>query len=746
MANRPPQASKYPSNPSVPSPLNPSGSRDRGSGGSGRSSRQQAAPPSSYGGYSQGGGLAPAAMSSPSAVLNTIGTAILHTGKAGAIDVDEDDEGQAQQRRLVVMNAGLPEESDSDDDGGGRPKRQQPANLQAPMNPNSPLPDFAPPTMDRRPTFIPSKKLGPAGDDAGSGGGGGTGSLNRGQFSDGYGYGQSSGGQGNGRQAGKGGKPGLPPKSTSVPPPSAIPGSSSPPIPATQTGSTTPSAPGQGKPPIPFGMVSKTPAYEQVQRIKRMINAANRLPPERELEKDERLDQAFLELTSLCNDGNAEAQYYLAREFGKDEKWEEALKYFIVASRAGHVPSAYQAGLCFENRRGFDAYNPTYVSKMYNQAAAAGYLPALYRMSDSTVRPGVASACQQMAKGLEKEDEAEVDGDYLTALLEVAGEGGFPKARFRLGQIFEQGLYNVVPDPHRAYRYYRKAADHLDGDAMYRLAVIFEKGELTATIDPPRAFRYYARASERGIVAAVCRMGEIFEQGELGANENITQALKCFKDAAHRGSIEAMHHLARIHQDGLHGTNRGPEGALEAFNKGARKHKPEALHALGTIFEKGQYGVSANPEQAVSYFEQAAERGSYKAMIRLGKIYEFGEFGRAVDVNRAVSFYKAASDGGDALGHFLLAGWYYTGNSWLVKKSAEDAFKLLKKAVAGGCLEGAEYRLGSFYEHGTGTEADMDSAVALYRSAAQRGDPSAVRKLNQLGLSLTGGAPLANGR
>ncbi|KAJ3336629.1 hypothetical protein HDU93_002421 [Gonapodya sp. JEL0774] len=619
MSSRPSSSSKYPSNPSVPSPLNPqSGSsrdrdRDRGSGGtSGRSSRQQPVQSPVYGGG--GGGLAPSAMTSPSAVLNTIGTAILHTGKAGAIDVDEDDDGQANQRRLVVMNAGLPEESDSDEEGSGRTR---------------------------------------------------------------------------------------------------------------------------------------------VQKIKRAINAANKLPPEREEDKDQRLDAAFLELTTLCNEGNAEAQYYLAREFGKDEKWEEALKYFIVASRkiiifvgtkAGHVPSAYQAGLCFENRRGFDAYNPTYVTKMYNQAAAAGYLPALYRMSDPSIRPGIASACLQMSKGLEKEDEADVDGDYLTALMEVGGEGGFHKARFRLGQIFEQGLYGVVPDPHRAYRYYRKAADHLDGDSMHRLAVIFEKGELTANVDPARAFRYYARASERGIVAAVCRMGEIFEKGELGANQNITQALKCFKDAAHRGSVEAMHHLARIHHEALYGvSSKGPDGALEAFNRAAKKNKPEALYALGTIYEKGQYGVIPNTEQAVAYFEQAAEKGSLKAMIRLGKIYEFGEFGRVVDVNRAVSYYKAASEGGDALGHFLLAGWYYTGNSWLVKKSAEDAFRLLKRAVAGGCLEGAEYRLGSFYEHGNGTEVDMDTAVALYRSAAQRGDPSAIRKLSQMGLSISGAA-VVNGR
>ncbi|KXS12816.1 HCP-like protein [Gonapodya prolifera JEL478] len=496
-----------------------------------------------------------------------------------------------------------------------------------------------------------------------------------------------------------------------------------------------PAAPGTGNPPVPFGLQVRTPAFEQLAMVQQAISDANELPPERESEKEKRLDQAWVELSGLLRNGNLEAQYFLALEFAKDSKWDEALKLFIMAARNGHAPSAYQAGLCFEHRRGHSTPNSSYARKMYSQAASVGYLPALYRLVEPNIRPGVGASCMRAATELQRREEG-VDGDYLAVLLETAGEAGYINAWTRLGNIFEHGLYRVVPDPVKSYRFYRKAAERMDGEAMYRLAVIFEKGELTALVDVQRALKYYARAAERGVVGAMNRMGEVVEHGQLGVGQDIPQALQRYKEAAKKGSLDAMHHLARIQAGGLYGVGGGSESALAVFQKASSENNADATFALGSIFEKGQYGIPANIAESLNNYVKAADLGSAKAMIRLGRAHELGNLGFTVDVNRAVSYYKAASDMGDVKAQFLLAGFFLTGGSWMVRKSPEEAFKLVKKAVDGGCTE-AEYRLGRLYESGTGTPVNMEKAMLLFRSAAQRGDSSALRKLNDLASPFT---------
>ncbi|KAJ3338844.1 hypothetical protein HDU93_008979 [Gonapodya sp. JEL0774] len=557
--------------------------------------------------------------------------------------------------------------------------------------------EFAPPSLELRPTFNTSGTLGRVADEA----------L------------PASAQQTPPGLTAMGQPLGNPPVAPAIEPPVST-------IPASPFSPTYPPGPGTGNPLVPFGLLVRTQAYEQLAKVQRAITDANELPPERENEKEKRLDETWLELTQLSTAGNVEAQYFLALEFGKDSKWDEALKLFIQASRNGHAPSAYQAGLCFEHRRGYSTPQPALASRLYAQAAELGYLPALYRLVGTSLRPGVASSCMQIAKELERRDDDDVDGDYLGALLETAGEAGYIKAWYRLGQIFERGLYGVVSDPLKAYRFYRKASDRLDPEAMYRLAVVFENGELTALVDGQRALKYYARSAERGDVAAMNRMGEILEKAQLGVIRDIPKALERYEGAARKGSADAMHNLARIKSEGLYGFASSPEQALRVFELAPGEH-PDALHALGVIFEKGQYATPVDIDRAIAYHIRAADLGSTKALIRLGRMYELGELGRPKDVNRAASYYRTAAEKGDAKGQFLLAGYYATGVSWLVKESPEQTFKLLKKAVAGGCVE-AEYRLGRMYERGGGTPVDKDKAMFLFRQRLHYGSIDTIEK------------------
>jgi len=125
---------------------------------------------------------------------------------------------------------------------------------------------------------------------------------------------------------------------------------------------------------------------------------------------------------------------------------------------------------------------------------------------------------------------------YDLALKEIRKElGTNPEAQFLIAQMYEKGL-GIVQNPHRAIKWYARAAASGDLDASYALGSLFESGaggELPKNYSESR--RWFQRSAERGHANSQFRLGAMLNIGRGGA-KNRTEALAWVAVAQESGS------------------------------------------------------------------------------------------------------------------------------------------------------------------------------------------------------------------
>ncbi|MEQ9815103.1 MAG: tetratricopeptide repeat protein [Azospirillaceae bacterium] len=174
------------------------------------------------------------------------------------------------------------------------------------------------------------------------------------------------------------------------------------------------------------------------------------------------------------------------------------------------------------------------------------------------------------------------------------------------------------------------------------------------------------------------------------------------------------------------------EGSYEAAAEGYRRALaltayPAAENNLAALYRDG-LGVAYSAAEALRLFEASAAAGFAADQYNLGDEYEDGELVKA-DLGEAVRYYMLAADQGYAPAQYRLGVMHFDGVG--VAADIERAHDLILAAYEGGYADAA-YSLGYLYEFGIVVEADLDRAVALYREAAARGVPNAVRALEEL--------------
>lgn len=107
----------------------------------------------------------------------------------------------------------------------------------------------------------------------------------------------------------------------------------------------------------------------------------------------------------------------------------------------------------------------------------------------------------------------------------------------------------------------------------------------------------------------------------------------------------------------------------------------------------------------------------------IGTIFENGIMVKK-DINKAVYWYERAAEQGDDLALSNLADILRKGSQGY-PKDLKRAFELYKRCG----LPYAHYRVGEFYEHGWGTEKNIEEAKRYYRLAYKERHALAVKKL-----------------
>lgn len=131
----------------------------------------------------------------------------------------------------------------------------------------------------------------------------------------------------------------------------------------------------------------------------------------------------------------------------------------------------------------------------------------------------------------------------LKATLTKAAKGD-AQAQFQLGGIYEFGGEEVVADPAKAAKWYRKAAEHGLPRAQYNLARLYADGQGVPQ-DYRQAFHWLRKAAAQNYVLAWNRLGVMCERGKGVAHDDV-EACKWFSLAANQQNIAAVVNLEKL--------------------------------------------------------------------------------------------------------------------------------------------------------------------------------------------------------
>lgn len=311
--------------------------------------------------------------------------------------------------------------------------------------------------------------------------------------------------------------------------------------------------------------------------------------------------------------------------------------------------------------------------------------------------------------GIDEQDYAEAVKWYRKA-----AEQGNVDAMNSLGVCYYEG-YGVAQDYAEAVKWFRRAEREGNTSALYHLGKCYALGT-GVTQDYPKGMYYYRKAAEQGIAAAQAFL-DIFDPRGNGITP--AEAVEWYRKAADQGNATAQYNLGQYYEDG-NGVAQDYTEAVKWYRKAAEYGNSDAQLALGLCYEEGK-GVTQNYTEAVKWYRKAAEQGDAVAQNNLGVCYYYGN-GVAQDYAEAVKWYRKAAEQGNANAQCELGLCYFWGEG--VTRDYAKAVKWFRKAAEQGDSD-AQGNLGECYHSGYGVAQDDTEAVKWFRKAAEQGNADA---------------------
>jgi TPR repeat protein len=250
-----------------------------------------------------------------------------------------------------------------------------------------------------------------------------------------------------------------------------------------------------------------------------------------------------------------------------------------------------------------------------------------------------------------KADEAIIKGKeyyraakYRTALpfFQESAKYGSGEAMTFLGWIYYNNGLGVIRDYAEAVRWYRKAADAGNAQAMHNLGYMYHRGQ-GVTQDYAEAAYWYRKAADAGNSDGMTNLGWIYKDG-LGMTQDYAKAAYWYRKAADAGNAQAMYNLGHMYRDGL-GVTQDYAKAAYWYRKAADAGNEWGMGHLGVMYRDGR-GVTQDYAKAAYWYRKAADAGNEYAMMNLGWMYDNGK-GMTQDYAKAAYWYRKAADAGN---------------------------------------------------------------------------------------------------
>lgn len=164
-----------------------------------------------------------------------------------------------------------------------------------------------------------------------------------------------------------------------------------------------------------------------------------------------------------------------------------------------------------------------------------------------------------------------------------------------------------------ALRWFRKAADLGNADAMMGMSWIFGNGRGVPK-DEPTALRWRKMSAEHGNPVAMTVIAYGYEQGE-GVTQDYAEAMRWYRKAADRDDASAKWSIGQLFENGK-GVAQDYAEAMRWYRRAANGGYTFAMWSIGILYEYGR-GVPKDEAQAREWMKKAAATGNIPANMWL---------------------------------------------------------------------------------------------------------------------------------
>ncbi|KAK4509315.1 uncharacterized protein ATC70_007666 [Mucor velutinosus] len=414
--------------------------------------------------------------------------------------------------------------------------------------------------------------------------------------------------------------------------------------------------------------------------------------------------------------------YLYMHGYGVDKDTVEGLKWLSDAADKGDGDAAYEIGIHLTDKQ--DDVLSQEICRRFQQGVLAGHAGCMREL-----------ACVLLA---EEMDQSFLDEDYdggaeILGLLQTASQLGDAKAMYRLGQAYEHGLGDVIPekDLDKALQHYISAAEANHEEAMLKAGEILG----SAIGRHEEAIQWFQKAVEEfdNIQAKVMLISYSFQGMSTESNE---QQLDLESNINDSRNFEQLQKLVDSEVNSVDQKTRSVvnTGNQEAQTKSKRDGLGLAFYILGQCLELGR-GTPVNLPLAKEWYHRSVHMSeNVDAMWRLGVIY--GEL--EDDYTNALQWYQSAAEKGKHRESHFQLGIFHLHGIADVEVNLAVAKKHFSKAAEQGHPK-ATYELGRIVWY---KDADHLYGYELFKVAAQQLHvPAALRELGNLshtGFSLHG--------
>lgn len=259
------------------------------------------------------------------------------------------------------------------------------------------------------------------------------------------------------------------------------------------------------------------------------------------------------------------------------------------------------------------------------------------------------------------------------------------KAAGFLGRMYLRG--DGVPQSfERAKIWFERGVAHADAQSQHGLGLMCLKGHGVKE-NVKFAMELFKASADQDYAPALVKMGQLYL--DQGGQDDVRIANNYFELAGRHGSIEALYYLAEMIHHGV-GREKLCGQSLSYYKAVAEKAEPlvSSWADANAAYEAGEY------ELAFLEYLMAAEQGYEKAQTNIAYMLDSVQ-----SQTPLTSWFYAGRDRNGLLNNPGLALVYWTRSS--IQSNVDSLVKM-----------------GDYYFHGIGTEADIAKAVQCYTGAS----------------------------